>query len=223
MRLRKRISALSFIIFLFWATGTTVFAHEVPNSTQRGSISVTMTCGGSAVPGGTLTLYRVGAAAEENGNYSFVLTGAFAKSNLVLDDISSADTAKSLAEYAERQSISGTETEIGIDGTTVFSDLEQGLYLLVQKKAAEGYEAAAPFMVSIPMNENGVYLYDVDATPKTETEMRNETVTPPPVTPDPTLPQTGQLNWPIPAMAVLGLLLFSIGWILRFRQKEEQL
>ena len=30
----------------------------------------------------------------------------------------------------------------------------------------------------------------------------------------PTLPQTGQLNWPIPFMACSGVLLFAVGWVL---------
>ena len=28
------------------------------------------------------------------------------------------------------------------------------------------------------------------------------------------LPQTGQLNWPIPFMACSGVLLFAVGWVL---------
>lgn len=41
------------------------------------------------------------------------------------------------------------------------------------------------------------------------------------VTPtDPTLPQTGTLNWPIPVMTVAGLLLVGLGWYLFSRKKE---
>lgn len=140
-------------------------------------------------------------------------------------DISSVDFAKELAEYAERQSLSGTEVNIDGSGNAVFLNLELGLYLIVQKEAAEGYEAVVPFLVSVPINENGIYLYDVDASPKIELKTAG-TTTPPAVppsdTPDSPLPQTGQLNWPVPVMAVIGLLLFSAGWMLRFRQKEEQ-
>lgn len=35
------------------------------------------------------------------------------------------------------------------------------------------------------------------------------------------LPQTGVLRWPIPVMAVAGLLLFCIGWVIN-RKKEDQ-
>lgn len=35
-----------------------------------------------------------------------------------------------------------------------------------------------------------------------------------------TLPQTGQLNWPVPVMAVSGLVLFAIGWYLAFHGEK---
>lgn len=43
-----------------------------------------------------------------------------------------------------------------------------------------------------------------------------------PDTPDsPDLPQTGQLNWPVPVLAVFGLVLLSAGWYLRFEKKRD--
>ena len=39
---------------------------------------------------------------------------------------------------------------------------------------------------------------------------------------EPKLPQTGQLNWPVPIFVVSGMTLFVIGWILRFGRKKEQ-
>lgn len=225
MRLRKRTVTLAIAILSLFMIGMTVFADEIPDSSRRGSISLTMTYDGIAVPGGTLMLYRVGAVSEEDGNHSFVLTGDFADGNQEVADISSSDFAKKLAEYAESRSLSGREVNIDGGGNAVFSDLELGLYLIVQEEAAEGYETVVPFLVSVPITENGSYLYDVDASPKIELK-KNETTTPPVAppsdTPDPVLPQTGQLNWPVPVLTVIGLLLFSIGWSLRFRQKGEQ-
>ena len=46
-----------------------------------------------------------------------------------------------------------------------------------------------------------------------------------PVSPDspdkPVLPQTGQLNWPVPVLACSGVLLFAIGWVLNRQGKKE--
>lgn len=39
--------------------------------------------------------------------------------------------------------------------------------------------------------------------------------------PVPPMIQTGQLNWPIPVLAGVGILLFAIGWILTFLKRKE--
>lgn len=38
----------------------------------------------------------------------------------------------------------------------------------------------------------------------------------------PELPKTGQLDWPVPVMAVLGLMIFAAGWALRRSGKKER-
>ena len=157
---------------------------------------------------------------EENGNYDFALTAEFAGSKASLGDIQSARLAKDLAAYATGCGIAGLTKEIGNNGEASFTNLELGLYLVVQNKAADGYSKADAFLVSIPMSENGTYIYTVDASPKVELEKA-----PVPTTPskpsEPTLPQTGQLNWPIPILVILGLCLFTVGWMLRFGKKRD--
>lgn len=221
MQLQKRFSMLLLAVCLILAVGTTAYAHEVPDMTKAGSVSVTMADNGQAVPGGTLTLYRVGEISEDDGNYSFVLAEHFRASGAALEDVSSSALAESLAEYAAANGLTGTAAEIGGDGTATVADLPLGLYLVVQTEAAEGYEAVEPFLVSVPMYEDGTYLYDVDATPKMSLLQEKEPEPTASVPVGPTLPQTGQLNWPVPVLAVLGLCLFALGWALRFKGKEN--
>lgn len=38
---------------------------------------------------------------------------------------------------------------------------------------------------------------------------------------DPELPQTGQLNWPIPVLVIAGLVLFMLGWSMFFKPKRD--
>lgn len=251
--------------------------------TQTGSIEVTMKQEEEVVPGGTLTLYRVGEIQQQNGDYSFGLVEDFADSGESLEDITSPELAEGLAGFAQEEN--GKTLQIDENGNVMFDDLELGLYLVVQYNAAEGYENVSPFLVSVPVNINGTYIYQVDATPKvglinggppappdvtptptpepdvtptpgpdvtptptpgpdvTPTPTPDPDVTPTPAptptppptvvptptpvvtptpTPAPTLPQTGQLNWPIPLLAVAGLAVFAAGWILRFGQKKEK-
>ena len=150
-----------------------------------------------------------------------VLTEAFAGSKVSLEEVSSAQLANTLAAYAKDHKLSGTAKDVDKDGEIAFTGLELGLYLLVQHKAAKGYETAAPFLVSVPMEEDGVLRYDVDASPKVELEKEPEpTSTTPPAPTDPRLPYTGQLNWPVPVLTVLGLGLLALGLALRRKSRH---
>lgn len=257
MQIKKRMSVLILACILMCAMSMAVYAHEVPDQSRKGSIQVTMKRNGRIVSGGTLTLHRVGDIREEDGNYGFELTGEFAASGLSLDHISSPELAEKLSNYVSDNKIEGLTKSIGKDGTASFEDLKAGLYLIVQNQAASGYYQADPFLVSVPMNENGEYLYAVDASPKVELVKKgggkDHDPDPTPTDPTPTepepsepwepetgvlgaedhktgvlgasdvvLPQTGQLNWPIPVMVIAGLGLFSAGWMIRFGKKKEK-
>ena len=142
----------------------------------------------------------------------------------------------------------GQKTEkIDNRGKAVFLDLEIGLYLIAQEEPAKGYLEVNPFMVTVPMVEGESYIYDVDASPKVlppekapetttqaeettvkveestkveETTKPEETTGKTEETTKPSLPVTGQLNWPIPVLVVLGLALIFVGCTLKFGKKK---
>lgn len=92
----------------------------------------------------------------------------------------------------------------------------------MQKQAAEGYDAIQPFLVTVPIMENGQYVYDVDAHPKAGTSSRKTTQTPPTQEVLSALPQTGQLNWPVPVLAVTGAVLVAAGVVLKKRSGQNE-
>ena len=220
MRLqKKRFILVIATVLMCCMMNITTFSHEVPDMSREGSIHVKMQQGGAIVAGGSLTLYKVGEIHEEDGNYSFCPAGDFAACGEKYEDIQSAELAKTLAVSAKNRQLEGTTKKVGSDGIVYFENLKTGLYLAVQNEAANGYSKADPFLISVPMLENNVYVYDVDASPKVETEKETEPESP--VRSEPKLPQTGQLNWPIPVLVVSGLCLFAIGWILRFGKRKD--
>lgn len=222
--MRKRIWVFTILLVLAFLP-TAASAHPVPEPGRKGSITVSMHFDGEPVSGGSLTLYRVGEVSQNDGNYTFVPTWEFVRWGSDFGTLDSAEqiaqTAHSLRYFALRNGSTGTTRGIGTDGKVTFSNLEQGLYLLVQTRAAPGYSRGNPFLVSIPYEQDGEYLYDVDAQAKTELE-REPTPTKPPEKPGGKLPQTGQLNWPVPVLAAAGLVLFAIGWGIRFRRKQDE-
>lgn len=274
--IRKRLAAvLAALTLLVWCAAP-AFALEVVDLSRTGSIKVSLYDSetSEAVGGGTLTLYRVAKVQKDNANLSFVYTNGFEDCGVELGDLSEGELAGRLAEKIAATAES-TTVEISDFGVAEFGDLEVGLYLVVQTTAAENYNVINPFLVSVPIQENGSYVYDVDALPKVgtaakktpeppdtpdtpdtpdkpEEENPNTPAAPGPDNPDgwvlgangekiylnpeaPSpdnpngyvmgahgLPQTGQLNWPIPVLAVTGVVLVAAGIKLKKGTRKDE-
>lgn len=222
----KRILSLLLSLVLLGAVSMTVFAHEVPDYDRLGSISITMEYKDDPVTGGTLTLYRVADVDTSDGNYFFTYTEDFAECSVPVTELSSSEISTALAEIAQDKQLAGVTQTLDENGKTTFADLEIGLYLIVQEKAASGFRKVNPFLVSVPYNEDGNYIYDVDTAPKnlpgpeteptTGTEPTTETTKP-----TDKLPQTGQTNWPVPVMTIVGLMLVVAGYCLKASARRK--
>jgi len=236
MKLHKNLFALFLILAVLCTTPAAVYARETPDESRDGAITVEMAYDGKAVKGGTLTAYRVGRIQKSGDDYRFVKTPAMKEFSGEYDDISAPKLAEDVAAFVKENKIGIYAEEKNQDGKVVFSGLELGLYLIVQTKASDGYEPVKPFLVSIPMEEDGNYVYEINAKEKFQLHQKpkpskpskpsgpsqpSEPSTPAaPPNPPKLLPQTGQLNWPVPVLAALGLSLFSFGWILRFGKRR---
>lgn len=203
----------------------TAYAAESvqPDPDATGSISVTMRDEQQqAVGGGTLLLYSVAELSLDDGNPAWVYTQPFAQCGVALEGISEAPFAAALEQYAQDNHLTGLEAKLSASGTVTFSQLPAGLYLITQGESAEGYYPINPFVVSLPFQEeSGDWIYTVDATPKMEVSSTPSNPSVPPPTTDSKLPQTGQLNWPIPLLASAGVLLFLVGWKMVFRPGKK--
>lgn len=128
-------------------------------------------------------------------------------------------------------------------------DMPMGVYLVVQSKNRSDFEDFDPFLLYLPESYEGGWQAKVEAKPKAEevdyddpepppTEIPDD---PPPSDPgDPpdddepyeeipeeepplaVLPQTGLLQWPVPVMAMAGLLLFAVGFASEKRRKVQE-
>ena len=219
----RKIITLMLTLSVLLSFPLTAYAHDVPQERDDCSIEVIVRYDGENVDGGTLTAIKVGYVDEENGDYYFCqeMTG------VKLEDIASSGAPGVQKEfYLNNQDNYDfyTQTQTVEDGKATFSGLSTGLYLIVQDEAALGFSGLGPFLVSVPYMEDGEYRYHVTAAIKSELEREpeSEPTEPPPTEPgDPDLPQTGQLNWPIPLMVVAGLGFFVVGWTLCFGKKRE--
>ena len=220
--IRDRLAVLLLMLCLLVWGAVPVLAVETVDETRIGSIKILLCDTETAAPlqGGELALYRVASVSKNGADMSFTYTNGFENCGIALDNVSESTLASRLAEKVAPNAQAVTKT-VNDSGIAVFDDLKTGLYLIVQKQAAKGYDAIQPFLVTVPIMENGQYVYDVDAHPKAGTASRKTTQTPPAQEVLSALPQTGQLNWPIPFMACSGVLLFAAGWVLNRQGKKE--
>ena len=218
----KRILTFLIALSVVCAIPLTAYAHDVPQERNDCSIEVIVRYDGDDVDGGTLTVIRVGYVDEEDGDYFFSqeMTG------VKLEDIASSGAPAVQKEFYKNNKDNYdfyTQTQTVKNGKATFSGLSTGLYLIVQNKAADGLSRMDACLVGVPYMEDGEYQYHVTAAIKSELKREPEPTDPLPTKPSGSkLPQTGQLNWPIPLMVVSGLVLFVVGWLLCFGKKREQ-
>lgn len=193
-----RLAALAFAIAvtLCALVGVPTRAQaEVVDLSRTGSISATFRnpTNSEPVAGGVVALYRVATVEQGEGSADrvYVLTDDFAASGVELGDLDGSTLASQLATVVEAGGVSPVATATaGNDGKVTFGSLPLGVYLAVQTKAADGYKAVTPFVVSVPLEEDGVLTYDVDATPKMAT--LTQTTPDKPNTPEkPNVPEDG--------------------------------
>lgn len=184
---------------------------------------------GVAIKSGSLVVYQV---AKKDSAGKFQYTSQFSSvtnsiSSLSQDQIMTADFANTLSSYvtANQGKLSGVSAQISDSGEASANVEGDAVYLVTQDTAASGYEKMNPFCVVLPYTVDGKFMSNIIAQPK----MRKKITSLPPTikenkkTPfatnrvvksllqSPRLPQTGQLNWPIPLLALLGLTFFTWG------------
>lgn len=135
-----------------------VLALGLPARAQQteGSIRVTLQNGESVVTDGAVTLYRVGRGAEGGYRLEEDFGGGLIKEQDALSPI--------LARWLwEAAGPGGTALLLDADGSAEFSNLTEGLYLLVQTEASTGYHLMEPMLVQLPCQ----YQWHVQAYPIT--------------------------------------------------------
>lgn len=218
----KRFISLLLVLAVCVCIPLDAYAHDVPQDRTDCSIELLVRYEGEDVTGGTLTAVKIGYVDEDDGNYFFSqeITGEF------IEDISSPEAAAAMKEFYEENKDTYefyTQTQSVKNGKATMTDMPTGLYLVYQQWAANGYRRLKPVLVSIPYMQDGQYQYHLTANIKAELEREPVPYNPPPTEPpDPELPQTGQLNWPIPVLVMVGLILFLVGWKLVFEKRKER-
>lgn len=233
-QVNKAITAVVTALLLALTLVRPVWAAPVLDLERTYTLRLDCRYEGRALPGAAVRLFRV-ADVDIRGRYTAV--AAFAASGVALTGLDSAaqwrEAAQALSDWAKaRVLVPEASQTADSDGTATFSGLKAGLYLveLEPLRRADGVYTFTPLLAAVPtLNDDGDgWAEDTAVQPKAAFE-RDERPsgpdsgpdTPAPVEPGDRLPQTGQLKWPVPVLAVSGMVLFAIGlWLTRRKDHE---
>jgi uncharacterized surface anchored protein len=157
------------LAWILAALPLTVNAQQLDNS-LKGSVSVTLVSqdGEKVLEGAVLSVFYVATVeADENGILRYTYTDVFAECGTALDDpelIAALDVFVAGKDLASRKMVTDSM------GNAVCEDLPLGLYFVQQSRAVEGFAPCAPFLVTVPIQTEAGFDYDVDASPKTDVE-----------------------------------------------------
>ena len=183
-------------LWLFCIAACLMIKIPVAAAENTGSIRVKLETGDMPVINGAVTLYQVGIQTEDG----YRIAGEFGGGIVRKDETDSGKLAQWLAASVDSNGIS---LLLDADGTAVYSELEQGLYILVQTERIDGFYPIYPVLLTIPKEEEW------------NLEIHREPV---PVVTE--IPQTGQSM--IPYFGILGMILSSAGLLLCVKKKRKQ-
>lgn len=167
--MRNKVISFCLLAWILAALPLTVNAQQLDNS-LKGSVSVTLVSqdGEKVLEGAVLSVFYVATVeADENGILCYTYTDVFAECGTALDDpelITALDIFVAGKDLASRKMVTDSM------GNAVCEDLPLGLYFVQQSRAVEGFAPCAPFLVTVPIQTEAGFDYDVDASPKTDVE-----------------------------------------------------
>ena len=222
--MKKRLPLmLILLLLLMQGTAIAATATSLPDLTRKGSLTIEMIWNGEKLQDGQLRISKIADIHGETARFEPIepLRGE----DLSLENPTDPLVAEKALALALEKQLPMLSAPIA-DGAARFENLETGLYLVyqTQQDASGGFAPIKPYLMSVPYLSGGKYVMDVTAKPKVPLEE----APPVPSEPEPTkptdsqLPQTGQLNWPVPILVVGGLVFFLLGWFLYFDGNKKK-
>ena len=165
--MNRKIISFCIIIVILLTSSYTVFAEEFDQS-KTGSISVTLLDKKQQEPivGAKLSVYFVSTVVmNADGNLIYDYTEDFKQFDTAIDDTT---LATKLDAFVSQHSVPSIKITTNNEGTAFCKELPLGLYFVKQTGAVEGFAPCTPFIVTVPNETDDEYVYDVNASPKTE-------------------------------------------------------
>ena len=167
--MRRKLISVLFAVFILLSMPAKAFALNF-DAARKASISVNLleTDGVTPIVGVEFSLYRVATVGRTNDlELVYAYTDEFRGCGAELDD---PELSKKLDAFVSDATVPTGKLSTDGQGQAVFTNLPLGLYFIKQTNTVDGYAPCTPFLVTVPTQSGDGYIYDVNATPKTDIE-----------------------------------------------------
>ena len=171
------LAILVMAVMLIGSMAQAVFADDYVAG-KTGNINLTIQETGEEgtvkpIPNVNLTLYKVGSVTFDR-NVHFVVDSALQFTGIDFENLKTADewykTADTLSAAVKKTGLSGSEMQSDANGKIVYSNMAEGVYLIVQSNPDDPNVSVSPMVLTVPFVEEGTgWTYDVQAYPKAVT------------------------------------------------------
>lgn len=165
--MRNKLISFCLVFLLLAVFPLTAVAQQFKPD-QLGSISVALVSqdGTKPMEGAELSVFHIATVgADENGTLFYAYTDAFSNCGVEPDD---PELVKTLETFVSGKDIPAQKIITDSQGKGICEDLPLGLYFVQQTGAVEGFAPCTSFLVTLPVKTDSGFVYDVDASPKTD-------------------------------------------------------
>ena len=175
---------------------------------------------GEAIQDLDVVIIQVATKDPKTGKY--VPTNGFEGTSYDLLDLSESNL-EDMKNYAAMNSEVTYRELTNTEGKFNIESVEEGSYLFVQASSKDIYTMQT-MLITIPeADEKGEENYNITVKPKIIKNVDDEEKEEEEEKLDDKVPQTGVLNWPVQVLAVSGVVLFSIGWIVFYTKSKKKI
>lgn len=152
------------LVFSGARSGEVVFADE-----GKARLSIMLEDLGTPIENVKFQIYKVGEWDYQSGSWK--LLDSLQHTGIVLNNLTYAsdwiDAALTLTKQPELETLVSVNGQTDTSGVLTFSDLDWGMYLVVQETESE-YGTISPLLIPLPYIEDGVQKGEVTISPKAE-------------------------------------------------------
>lgn len=165
--MKNKLISLCLIALLLAALPLNVSAREFDPSRQ-GSISISLVWKSEdvAMAGAELSVFYVASVeCSADGKLVYTYTEAFSNCEFPLED---PELVAKLDAFVAEHPVECRNMITNEQGNARCEELPLGLYFVKQTGTVEGFAPCTSFLVTVPLETEGGWSYDVDASPKTD-------------------------------------------------------